>query len=165
MNNQVFKFLLFIGVITTLNACKPEPVFTLEPLGSPLAAIDGTWQVTKVLEYDELRLQKALPILPIDVSSFFIKTGATTSISFKASDKTYTTVSPANALNYLGSGTFSFNNPDYPTEINLVTSTGKTLTLGVSRAIRPNYSTFDAKLIRKVNGKYAPSYTYSLQRK
>ena len=164
MNNHTLKFLLFCGVITMFNACKPDPVFTLEPLGSPLAGIDGTWKVNKVLQYDELRVQKALPIPPIDVSEYFVKADSTF-ITFKASDKTYTTVTAFGKTNYLGSGTFSFNDPEYPTEIKLVTTDGKSLTMGVNRAIRPNYSSFDARLIRKVNGKYAPSYTYSLQRK
>jgi hypothetical protein len=165
MNNQFLKFICLFGILTAFNACTPEKEYVLAPLGSPLEGINGTWQVNKVLEYDELRLQKALPIEPIDVTSYFVKAGATTTITFKAADKSYTTSSPAGALNYLGSGTFSFNDPEYPTEIKLVTSTGKTLTMGVSRAIRPNYSVFDAKLIRKINGKLAPSYTYSLQRK
>jgi Domain of unknown function (DUF5004) len=164
MNNLFLKGIFLLSILTIFNACKPEPVYVLDPLGDPLAGINGKWQFTKVIQYDELRLQKALPISPIDVTTYFTSTATPTSITFKSSDKTYT-VAANNSLNYLGTaGTFTFNDPNYPTKLTLTTSAGKVLDLDLSHAIRPNYNVFNAKMIRKINGKFAPSYTYSLKR-
>jgi len=110
------KTLLSLALLAfLLQACKPEKVLEAGTPFSSLKGINGTWIIDQVFQVDKLSTKADNTL---DVSAFF--TGANPlRITFNADDYTWS-VSPGDAPNYLGgSGIWSFDDPDFPSAINV----------------------------------------------
>lgn len=105
------KKLLYIAIIASLAACKPELKGELGEPFSKVEGINGDWQLVSFSQRDENN-----PIKEIrDLSEYYIVPGEdATRIHFNSTDFTYQ-VEPGPGRNFFGiSGTWSFDNNTAP---------------------------------------------------
>lgn len=129
MKKKIYNSVLAVLAATLIFvSCKPE---TKGELGEPFDKVEGlsgTWQVTKFSQIDlNNPIQEER-----DLSEFFIVPGEdATTISFTKDTRQFTVV-PGPGRNYFGlEGTWSFDNDDAPSFLNLISETdSSTFTLG-----------------------------------
>ncbi len=123
MKNKILKLMLCMLPLLWSACEKPydEDKKIGPPLYSPdqlLTIISGKWQMQSAKQVDEKSLTKET----IDITDFFTQeTGSNNpTIEFKA-DKTFIADTAGVAVNYFGvtSGKWVFDDPTYPTKINL----------------------------------------------
>ena len=163
MKTLIFNFAK-IATITLVfsvlfSACNKDFDPNLPPLGDPAVALNGTWKLQTITQTDQVIKAKEKPSL--DITEFVLNGGAVTA-SFNNTTKAYTLTSTAR-VNYLGtSGTFAFDDPNYPTKIVLTDAAGKKSNLTLGAALRPERaSNLLLRYDRMKNGKPSVSYNYT----
>lgn len=155
--NHSFLMFCLTAIIVLVSSCiKPDPVSSILPIGSPYEGINGNWRLTKVTQTDE---QFKVPPKPTyDLTKFY--TGSNPMrIKFDGAARTFAITANGNP-NYIGSaGTFTFDDPMYPRYLALKDASGKTDTVELMHAIRPNYN-LEYKFSRVIRKVSKMSYTY-----
>lgn len=120
---SLFSFIIL--TVVTLSSCQETKDFILDSPMSKITGISDTWKLSQVVQIDVLT--KIQERREMDISSLSIGADPMT-LNF-TSDGNYT-VNAGSSLNYLGStsGTWSFNDNDYPTQVN-INSNGETTVL------------------------------------
>jgi hypothetical protein len=127
-----------------LNACKPEPKGELGSSSDKLTGMNGTWKINYFAQQDLNN-----PILEErDLSEFYVVDGVEpTSITFNTSNMSYNVVEGA-GRNYFGtSGTWDFDNRNYPSYLILRSETD-TMTFSLGSVVRPFDNSLELQLPR-----------------
>jgi hypothetical protein len=155
---RIYHLILFALVIAG-TACEKTDV---PPLGEPLSKVEGlsgSWTLETVQRFDqsEVDLSKA----SFDISDVFIRDDFR--IVFKT-DGTYT-VETGNTPNYFGtSGTWAFDDNEFPTMVMLVNGNGEDLTLRLNGPTRPVDQTLSFTLFRSCSGDGGYGYIFEFSR-
>jgi hypothetical protein len=128
---------LIIVVLATalLSQCKKE-TYTLGPPPSKIAGLNGDWKLYSVVQVDELSLAKG----ERNISEFYIDPDSTDvmQVNFNSDNFTFFISLGSIGRNYLpASGTWSFDNNDYPQYIYLEDEAGIITTLKLQGPTRP----------------------------
>lgn len=139
-------------------ACKKKD-YVLDPAPSKLEGIDGTFVLSQVNQVD----QKTLSVdNTLDVSAVFIGNNPA-QISFNSTDMTFT-YTPGSTIDFIGaSGTWAFDDNEYPSLISMNSTTGQ-FDLSLLRTIRPSDQTLEVQLDRMCRGEVTSSYQYVFSR-
>lgn len=114
MKGKYQYWTLLLLVVLSFTACKPDEL-VLDPPGSKLDGINAKFTLSEVIQIDPFVIGSGNSY---NVTSVFTK-GAVPTITFDSKAFTYSYVA-GDAPNYLGaSGTWTFDNNDYPTLINM----------------------------------------------
>ncbi|MBC7915086.1 MAG: DUF5004 domain-containing protein [Pyrinomonadaceae bacterium] len=155
-------------VLLFIASCKPEE---FGPIGEPRAAITsqltGTWQIDKVIQFDENAVKYDFPNKQMDITSIYPYKEFT--ITFNLNEAgiptTFTSVQ-GNAPKIIGlsDGAWSVDNADAPKVITLTKGTI------VSKIEISNYSSLkqgrlNLKLVKYFNNKPVLSYQFELIKK
>jgi Domain of unknown function (DUF5004) len=159
MKRISFKYLLAMTALAMmLSACKPEKL-VLDPAPSKLEGINGTFTLVQVVQVDENAAPGTTDEL--NVSTAFIGTDAP-SITFNSSAKTFT-YNTGTSPDYLGaSGTWAFDDDDYPSKV--VMNNGTQYDLNLLHTIRPQDEFLEVELTRSCGGAATLRYQYKFQR-
>lgn len=155
---KIIYSLIFLFIALSSGACEDETYEFGEPF-SKIEGITGEFILTKVIQADERSTNLDNTF---DISEFFI--GSTPAVlSFNGSDFSYT-LSPGTAPNFLGgtSGSWKFDDNDFPTQILL--GSGTPVILDLDRTIRSIDNTLEFRVSRYCSGKAGVSYQYVFTR-
>lgn len=132
------KYLLLSGILLGLllfgNCTKKT--YTLDEPASKIEGLNGSWTLYSVVQVDEVSLSKD----ERDISSFYIGDGTVEvpEVTFKSSDRTFEIVLGEIGRNYLpSSGTWSFDDDNFPLYIYLEEDNGTITTLKLQGPTRP----------------------------
>lgn len=156
-----FKYwTLLLLMVMGLAACKHEEL-VLDPPPSKLDGINDDFALTEVIQVDPLVIGSANTF---DVTRVFT-TGGTPVIKFNSADRTYTfTPGAATDPNYLGtSGTWAFDNNDYPTLIRMNDGTSQ-YDLTLLHTIRPQDEYLEVQYSRSCGGSATVQYQFKFAR-
>ncbi len=148
-----------IGV--SFHSCT-KPVYEIGDPVSKLEGINGTWNISAVTQIDE-----ASPLKDeLDLSRFFVIPGEPAlSLTFTSSDLTYSVI-PGSGKNPFGEGgTWAFDDPSYPAYINLYSTAGDTVVVGLGQTIRPTDSQLFLDQQKKCAETAVTTYLYIFDRK
>lgn len=152
--------LIALLALVLFSGCKEEEL-TLDAPYSKLEGINGSFRLNAVTQVDELT---SSTFNEMDLSSFFVRSTPMT-ISFDNSTMTYAVANADSLPNYLGaSGSWAFDDPEYPSSITLTTSMGESVNLALGQTIRPIESQLIFSVERGCNGGKAISYRYTFDR-
>lgn len=149
--------ILILTIQVALVSCKKERP-ELEPAGSNVEGIQDDWTLSKVVQFDEITLKE------LDVSSVYIGSDPM-KMNFKiaGNDTTYTVVK-GSSINYLGSsGTWSFDDFEFPTKL-ILKIAGNDNYMPLLRTVRPTSQSLEFKFTKICGGKKVVSYKYSFKR-
>ena len=124
--------LLFFSVL--FSGCEPEELEG--ELGTPFnktEGIAGTWSVENVIQHD-LKAPATSANRQLRLTDRF--DFSTTRITFKTTPATFTIEAPEGPVIFPASGTWSFDDPEFPTEVRLVGADQKNVTLKLGSAPR-----------------------------
>jgi hypothetical protein len=154
-----FKYWMLLLLLTaTVAGCKPEEI-VLDPPPSKLDGINGTFTLAEVVQIDPFVIGGGNSL---DVTSVYTS-GAAPSITFVASDHTFT-FDPGDGPDYLGSaGTWAFDNDDYPTLISMDNGTA-TYDLPLLHTIRPQDEFLQFEFARSCGGTVTVKYQFKFAR-
>lgn len=151
------SFLLMLTVGLLLAGCKPEEL-VLDPAPSKLDGINDTFTLVEVNQVDNNASPGAAE--SVDVSEVFIG-GNPARITFNSADKTFS-YTTGSSLDFLGaSGSWLFDNDDYPTKIEMNNGSA-VYDLILVRTIRPQDQFLEVDLTRGCGGGFG--YRYKFQR-
>ena len=125
---------IFLGLLLFGNCTKKT--YTLDDPVSKIEGLNGSWTLYSVVQVDEISLSKD----ERDISSFYIGDGTVEvlEVTFKSSDKTFEIVLGDIGRNYLPtSGTWSFDDNNFPQFIYLEEDNGTVTTLKLQGPTRP----------------------------
>lgn len=125
---------LFMTTIFLSHCVKKD--YTLDPPPSKVDGLNGTWKLYSVIQVDEVSLAKG----ERDISKFYIGDESidVMEVTFKSSDKTFVLVPGEIGRNYLpSSGTWVFDDDNYPQYIYLKDEGGVITTLKLQGPTRP----------------------------
>lgn len=148
---------LVLAVLVGLAGCKKEE-YVLDPAPSKLEGINGTFSLAKVMQVDQLTFDVNNSL---DVSSVFV--GETPArITFDSDAGTFT-YDAGSTIDFIGSsGTWAFDNNDYPTQISMNNGVD-TYDVTLLRTIRPQ-DNLEFQLDRSCSGSLVFSYQYFFER-
>jgi hypothetical protein len=152
--------LSLIGLVT-LYSCE-KTVYEIGDPVSKLEGINGSWSITGVTQIDE-----ASPLKDeMDLSKFFIVPGETALlITFNSTDLTYEVI-PGTGKNPFGDGgLWAFDDPSYPSVVNLYSVSGDTLVMGLGQTIRPTDANLFLNQQKTCEGTPVTTYQYIFDRK
>jgi hypothetical protein len=154
-----FKYTtLLLLALLVLGGCKPEEL-VLDPAPSKLDGINGTFTLSEVTQVDPFVLAGTNSL---DVTSVYTA-GTVPSITFSKSDFTYTYI-PGDAPDYLGgSGTWAFDDNDYPKYLTFTTGSGIIRTT-LLHTIRPQDEYLEFSLNRSCGGQTTIVYQFKFAR-
>lgn len=115
MKKFILKNLILTGMVSlTMLACQPDEIPGIgEPL-SRMEGITGEWEATSVVQVDEIAKSKGDANFELDVTDLYNL--GDYAIAF-ANDGTFT-ITANGAPNFVDeSGTWSFDDPDFPTKV------------------------------------------------
>ena len=136
---------LIVIIVLGLAACKKERPVLNEP-GNKLDGINANWELVEVIQVDEASISKD----ELDVSDIFL--GNPLKIDINSTDFTYS-VDNTSGPNYFGvSGTWEFDDNEFPTKVTFTTSTSKVIDLPLVTTIRPQDTYLNFKIVRKCGG-------------
>lgn len=118
-----------------LNNCKKK-TYTLDPPASKVEGLGGDWELYSVVIIDEIDLAKA----ERDISQFYISDSSTSVLkaSFTSADRSFEITPGSMGKNYLPtSGTWSFDDDNYPSYIFLKDDDGIVTRLKLQGPTRP----------------------------
>ncbi|MEM0998116.1 MAG: hypothetical protein AAGN35_13595 [Bacteroidota bacterium] len=149
---QLFLLTLTTGLV--LVGCEPDPV-TLDPAPSKLDGINDTFSLVEVKQVDN----NGIGLTELDVSGLFIGTTPAV-IAFNSANGTWS-YNTGSSLDFLGgSGSWAFDNDEYPTKIAMNNGTDN-YDLTLVRTIRPAEQFLEVELTRPCG---ATGYRYKFAR-
>jgi hypothetical protein len=147
--------MLSIGLVMV--GCKPEEL-VLDPAPSKLDGINDTFTLVGVTQIDFNAAPGATE--QVDVSGVFIGSSPAT-ITFNSADKTFS-YATGSSLDFLGAtGSWLFDNDDYPTKIEMNNGSA-VYDLILVRTIRPQDQFLEVEMARGCGGGFG--YQYKFQR-
>ncbi|MBI1308065.1 MAG: DUF5004 domain-containing protein [Bacteroidetes bacterium] len=156
MKMKNLLMLLMLPVLIFTGCKKDRPV--LDPPGSKLEGINSSWILVGVDQVDIASLQQK----SLDVSEAFIGDIAM-QVQFNSSDFTYS-VTNGSGPNYFGnSGSWAFDDNEYPTQITLTTSTGDVKVCPLLHTIRPVDTYLQFSYARTCSNADAPYVSYNFK--
>lgn len=132
------KFIALFGLMISFllfSQCNKK-TYTLEPAASKVEGLNGNWELSDVVQVDELSLAKD----ERSITQFYISDTSTSvlKVSFSSTDRTFEITLGAMGRNYLPvSGTWTFDDDNYPSYIYLKDSNGAITTLKLQGPTRP----------------------------
>jgi hypothetical protein len=133
-SNYIFILIAILSV-ALLSQCKKK-TYTLDPPPSKIEGLNGDWSLYSVIQVDEISLSKGEK----DISQFYLGSDTTTVMqaSFSSTNKTFTITPGTMGRNYLpSSGTWTFDDNEYPQYIYLIDDNGVETTLKLQGPTRP----------------------------
>lgn len=131
------KYIILVTLLlTTVFLSRCAKTYTLDSPPSKVEGLNGDWKLYSVNEVDEISLSKD----ERDISEFYIGDNSedVLSISFNSSDKTFMITTGEIGRNYLpSSGTWSFDDDNYPQYIYLKDDDGVVTALKLQGPTRP----------------------------
>ena len=137
-NMKKSNFIIFTIVLVSMvifSHCKKK-TYTLDSAPSKVEGLNGSWTLYSVIQVDEISLSKEEK----DISSFYIPEDGNdvTTCTFSSSDRTFTITPGSEGRNYLpSSGTWSFDDDQYPQYIYIEDENGVVSTLKLQGPTRP----------------------------
>lgn len=129
MNWKKYLGIAILGAIT-LSACNEEkPV--LDAPYSKVSGMHGTWVIGGVVQVDEQTVLKD----EVDLTNYFVTGSDLLAINFDSTDFTYVVQEGAGNNPFGLSGTWAFDDENYPSEVYLV-NTGDTIRMALGAPIR-----------------------------
>ncbi len=156
MKRSYIFLALLLGMLTSMTGCKEE--YVLDPAPSKLEGINGTFTLTEVMQIDPNTFGD---LTSLDVTSVFVGT-TPAKITFNSDAGTFT-YDTGTSIDFIGaSGTWAFDNDEYPTKISMDAS-GVTYDLALVNTIRPA-DNLAFQLDRSCGGAVTSSYQYTFAR-
>ena len=166
MKSRIFLLLILILTSVVVSNCKKT--YTLDSPASHVDGINGTWELYSVVQVDEFDLAKP----ERDISNFYLGDGSTSvmKISFNSSDFTFEITVGEMGKNYLPtSGTWKFDDDNFPQFIFLKDDEGNITTLTMQGPTRPQDQQLKYSFDRSctIDGDFIPyvGYRYEFNRK
>jgi len=157
MKRSYIFFNLLIAILATgLTACQED--YVLDPAPSKLDGIDGTFTVSQVMQLDPNTFGE---FNSLDITDVFVgDTPAQITFDSESGSFTYET---GTTIDFIGaSGSWAFDNNDYPTKITMIEGVN-TFDLGLVNSIRPQ-DELVFQLDRVCGGAVTTSYQYMFSR-
>lgn len=154
---------LMLFSLLGFSACKKRPV--LNAPASKTQGIAGTWKLYMVEQVDvNNKLGNIRSDTVLEVTAFYL--GSKTPMQLNISAGGTYSVSPGVADNYFKktSGTWKFNNNDYPTTVIFDNATAEENRLGLLTPTRPQDTELGIKVVKLCNGKRTVSYNLFYKR-
>jgi len=151
------KIIILITAFLAISSCKNDRL-QLAPAASKIAGIQDDWTLNQVIQIDEISQRE------LDVSQVYIGTSPM-QINFKinGTDTTYSVVNGTSA-NYLGnSGTWKFDDINYPTKL-IINHNGNDYQLPLIRTVREGDPNLEFRYTKVCSGKNVVSYKYIFKR-
>ena len=129
-------YLLLILMLTSFVVSNCKKTYTLDPPGSKVDGLNGSWELYNVVQVDQTDLAKA----ERDISNFYLGDGSTSvmEITFNSSDFTFEVKLGDIGRNYLpSSGTWEFDDDNFPQFIFLTSDEGEVTVLQMLGPTRP----------------------------
>lgn len=159
MMKKLNRLSIIFLAIFALYSCRPEEPGALAAPESKLDGINDSFTLISVTQVDRRALGDESSL---DVSDIF--TSNPTQITFSSSDFTYSVV-PGSGPNFLGdSGTWAFDDIEYPTTVTLTPAAGAEVVLWLNRTIRPRETMLEVEWVRSCSGAESVSYRYMFAR-
>ena len=156
---KILNLVLIIGLGASLIGCKPESTVPIGEPGSKLEGIDATWSIVAVQIVDNNTINGD----SISLTNYYTD-GEVPTIAFDSETKQYS-VSDGGKRNFFGtSGTWEFDDPDYPTLINLTTDEGVQRTLTLTSTVRPQDPRLRVNFERQCDDKAYATYYFEYTR-
>jgi hypothetical protein len=133
-SKYIVVFVVLLGQLFFNNCTKKT--YTLDPAADKVAGLNGDWELYSVIEVDEISLSKG----ERDISEFYLGDGTVEvlKVNFNSSNKTYEIIPGDIGRNYLpSSGTWSYDDNNYPEFIYLKDDNGEITTLKLQGPTRP----------------------------
>jgi hypothetical protein len=143
---RIFSIVLLSAALA-ISGCKPDLKGDLGTPSNKMEGMAGTWELNKFGQQDLNN-----PIKEVrDLSDFYINgTDTPYRITFAVADMSYS-VAPGPGRNYFGtSGTWGFDNPDFPSFLRLFSATD-TLEFDLGSMVRPFDNALNLELPRPCN--------------
>lgn len=154
------KLILLSIAALTMVGCKPEPTASIGEPGSKVEGINATWTLVAAQIVDNNTINGD----SISLTDYYTEEGSP-EITFNSGDGSYTVVDAGKRNFFGGGGTWEFDNPDYPTIINLTTSEGAEHTLVLTSTIRPQDPRLRINYERACDDKAYATYYFEYIRK
>lgn len=156
MKHSYIFLALLLGMLTSMAGCEKE--YVLEDAPSKVEGINGTFSLTEVMQLDPLTFSS---LSSLDVTSVFVG-NTPAQITFNSEGRTFS-YETGTTIDFIGaSGTWAFDNDDYPTKISMDAS-GITYDLALVNTIRPQ-DQLAFQLDRSCGGQVTTSYQYTFAR-
>jgi hypothetical protein len=136
MKKLKYLSLMLLLLTTVLVSRCNKKTYSLDPPPSKVEGLNGDWKLYKVIEVDEISLAKN----ERDISGFYIgdNTDSVLNITFNSPEKTFFITDGEIGRNYLpSSGTWTFDNDDFPQFLNLIDDEGEITRLKLQGPTRP----------------------------
>lgn len=124
ITNKILALCLLLLVVFVIDACQPEEI---KPLGDPfdrVQQLNGTWQIEKVEQIDADAVSRNFPqnIQRIDVTNSipgiaFTDFKITFEMDANGNPSTFTTDKGSAVIDIIDAGTWSYNDPAFPSSI------------------------------------------------
>ena len=168
MMNKNRIYLLLILILTSVFVSNCKKTYTLDSPASHVDGINGTWILYSVVQVDEFDLAKP----ERDISKFYLGDGSISvmEITFNSSDFTFEITLGQIGKNYLPtSGTWKFDDDNFPKYIFLKDDEGNVTTLTMQAPTRPQDQQLKYSFDRSctIDGDFVPyvGYRYEYNRK
>ena len=147
---------LLLGVLVSMTGCEKE--YVLEPEPSKLEGINGTFTLSTVTQLDPNTFGE---LNSLDVTTVFAGSNPAT-ITFNSDARTFT-YDTGTTIDFIGaSGTWAFDDDQYPTKITM-TANAVSYDLALVNTIRPA-DNLHFQLDRSCGGAVSTSYQYLFTR-
>jgi hypothetical protein len=163
--SRISSLLLITGLFLVFSCKKPE-IAELGPPTDFLKVVTGIWKTVKVTQVDEIAKAKFQEPVSRDRTDDMNFTDYTITFNSEGGIPSSFIIDAGNAPNFVDStGTWKFDNNEYPTEI-LLTKTGATGPTSTFKLIGPPRDGLDLriKFERYSNSNLIISYEYILQK-
>jgi Domain of unknown function (DUF5004) len=158
MKGKYQYWTLLLLMVALLSACKPDKL-VLDPPGSKLEGINDNFVLSEVIQVDPFVIGSGNSM---DVTRVFSK-GTPPTITFKSADFTYSATA-GDGPDYLGaSGTWSFDDNEYPTLINMNNGSSQYV-LKLLHTIRPQDEYLQVQLERSCGSTVTVIYQFKFAR-
>lgn len=154
---MIRKYGWIAGLLLFAVACRPEIEGELGPQYDLTEGIQGSWILTDVAVQD-----RSFPTFSTQSFSDYFQRNPV-SISFEIQGNTYTVQGPDKGHPFGSGGTFSFNDPEYPSAIMLYHN-ADTTTLQLGNMVRKIDPTMSWQEMKSACGETYARYTYQFER-
>jgi hypothetical protein len=129
---KYLKLSTVVFLLGTLSfvGCRPDNPYEIGDPADRVAGLSDTWVISEVIMVDEASLTKD----ELDVSDYFLQGETLYTIEFTETNYTVTEGAGNNLIG--ASGTWAFDDVNYPTQIVLTTESGTELSLSLLAPIR-----------------------------
>ncbi len=163
MKHSTLYILGLFCLTLAFSNCKPECEVVIPTFGQSLDALNGTWKLQSVTQTDLITKESPKPKKDITKT---LTDNQPATIRFDKSNMSYTMQGTFKKNYLMGmTGTFKFDNQDFPSAIKFTgsTSAADTLTSMLQSAMRPEYTSTSVLTLTRTKmkaGKKAINYTY-----